>query len=124
MKIRLAENLSCVVLLLTMGCSAAKKLGSFGIPDPLEKISVQRAPAAIVSIKRIKEKDKYDFYISLLDEAGEPSRTYIVRGLREQAKAQFHRDLNSVIINDEGKAQYALVVDRDIEYRPHSDDVK
>ncbi|MDA2933974.1 hypothetical protein MYX82_06485 [Acidobacteria bacterium AH-259-D05] len=124
MKTRLAKTLCGVVLLLGMGCSTAKKIGSLGIPNLIERISVQRAPAAGVSIRRIKENNKYDFYISLLDESGEPSRTYIVKGFREQAKAQFYRDLNSVIINDEGEALYALVVDKDIEYRFRLDDVK
>ncbi len=124
MKARLAKNsfgvvlLSNGVLLLNMGCSSAtKNFGSLG--DPLERISVQRAPAAGISITRTKEEDKYDFYISLLDESGEPSRTYIVRGFSEQAKAQFYRNLNSVIINDRNEILYALVVDKDIEYRRH-----
>jgi len=127
MKARLAKNSFGVVLLLNgvlllnMGCSSAtKNLGSLG--DPLERISVQRAPAAGVSITRTKEEDKYDFYISLLDESGEPSRTYIVRGFSEQAKAQFYGNLNSVIINDQSEILYALVVDTDIEYRRHLDD--
>ncbi len=108
-------------LLLNMGCSSApKNLGSLG--DPLEKISVQRAPSAGVSITRTKEEDSYDFYISLLDDSGEPSRTYIVRGFSEQAKAQFYGNLNSVIINDKDEILYALVVDKDIEYRRHPDD--
>ncbi len=75
MKARLAKNSFGVVLilngviLLNMGCSSAtNNLGSLG--DPLERISVQRAPAAGVSITRTKEEDKYDFYISLLDELG------------------------------------------------------
>ena len=124
MKARLAKNsfgvvlLSNGVLLLNMGCSSAtKNFGSLG--DPLKRISVQRAPAAGISITRTKEEDKYDFYISLLDESGEPSRTYIVRGFSEQAKAQFYRNLNSVIINDRNEILYALVVDKDIEYRRH-----
>ncbi len=124
MKARLAKNSFGVVLLLNgvlllnMGCSSAtKNFGSLG--DPLERISVQRAPAAGISITRTKEEDKYDFYISLLDESGEPSRTYIVRGFSEQAKAQFYRNLNSVIINDRNDILYALVVDKDIEYRRH-----
>ncbi len=124
MKARLAKNSFGVVLLLNgvlllnMGCSSAtKNFGSLG--DPLERISVQRAPAAGISITRTKEEDKYDFYISLLDESGEPSRTYIVRGFSEQAKAQFYRNLNSVIINDRSEILYALVVDKDIEYRRH-----
>ncbi len=109
------------VLLLNVGCSSAtRNLGSLG--DPLERISVQRAPAAGVSITRTKEEDRYDFYISLLDESGEPSRTYIVRGFSEQAKAQFYGNLNSVIINDQSEILYALVVDKDIEYRRHLDD--
>ncbi len=127
MKARLAKNSFGVVLLLNgvlllnMGCSSAtKNLGSLG--DPLERISVQRAPAAGVSITRTKEEDRYDFYISLLDESGEPSRTYIVRGFSEQAKAQFYGNLNSVIINDKSEILYALVVDKDIEYRRHRDD--
>jgi len=109
------------VLLLNVGCSSAtRNLGSLG--DPLERISVQRTPAAGVSITRTKEEDRYDFYISLLDESGEPSRTYIVRGFSEQAKAQFYGNLNSVIINDHSEILYALVVDKDIEYRRHLDD--
>ncbi len=109
------------VLLLNVGCSSAtKNLGSLG--DPLERISVQRALAAGISITRTKEEDQYDFYISLLDESGEPSRTYIVKGFSAQAKAQFHRNLNSVIINDSSEILYALVVDKDIEYRRHLDD--
>ncbi len=127
MKARLAKNSFGVVLLLNgvlllnMGCSSAtKNFGSLG--DPLERISVQRAPAAGISITRTKEEDKYDFYISLLDESGKPSRTYIVKGFSEQAKAQFYGNLNSVIINDKSEILYALVVDRDIEYRRHLDD--
>ncbi len=127
MKARLAKNSFGVVLLLNgvlllnMGCSSAtKNLGSLG--DPLERISVQRAPAAGVSITRTKEADRYDFYISLLDESGEPSRTYIVRGFSEQAKAQFYGNLNSVIINDKSEILYALVVGKDIEYRRFLDD--
>ena len=109
------------VLLLNVGCSSAtKNLGS--LADPLERIFVQRAPAAGVSITRTKEEDRYDFYISLLDESGEPSRTYIVRGFSEQAKAQFYGNLNSVIINDQSEILYALVVGTDIEYRRHLDD--
>ncbi len=108
-------------LLLSMGCSSAtKNFGSLG--DPLERISVQRTPATGISITRTKEEDKYDFYISLLDESGEPSRTYIVKGFGEQAKAQFYGNLNSVIINDKSEILYALVVDKDIEYRRHLDD--
>ncbi len=129
MKARLARNafgivlLLNVVVLLNVGCSSAtKNLGSLG--DPLERISVQRTPAAGVSITRTKEEDKYDFYISLLDESGEPSRTYIVRGFSEQAKAQFYGNLNSVIINDKSEILYALVVDKDIEYRRHLDDTE
>ena len=124
MKARLAKNSFGVVLLLNgvlllnMGCSSAtKNFGSLG--DPLERISVQRAPAAGISITRTQDEDRYDFYISLLDESGEPSRTYIVRGFSEQAKAQFYRNLNSVIINDRSEILYALVVDKDIEYRRH-----
>jgi len=124
MEARLAKNSFGVVqllngvLLLNMGCSSAtKNLGSLG--DPLERISVQRAPAAGISITRTKEEDQYDFYISLLDESGEPSRTYIVKGFSAQAKAQFYRNLNSVIINDSSEILYALVVDKDIEYRRH-----
>ena len=127
MKARLAKLSFGVVLLLNgvlflnMGCSSAtKNLGSLG--DPLERISVQRTPAAGVSITRTKEEDQYDFYISLLDDSGEPSRIYIVRGFNEQAKAQFYGNLNSVIINDESEILYALVVDKDIEYRRHQDD--
>jgi hypothetical protein len=108
-------------LLFNVGCSSApKNLGSLG--DPLERIAVQRTPAAGVSITRTQDEDKYDFYISLLDDSGEPSRTYIVRGFSEQAKAQFYGNLNSVIINDKSEILYALVVDRDIEYRRHLDD--
>ncbi len=111
------------VLLLNVGCSSAtKNLGSLG--DPLERISVQRTPAAGVSITRTKEEDKYDFYISLLDESGEPSRTYIVKGFSEQAKAQYYGNLNSVIINDKSEILYALVVDKDIEYRRRLDDTE
>ena len=127
MKARLAKLSFGVVLLLNgvlflnMGCSSAtKNLGSLG--DPLERISVQRTPAAGVSITRTTEEDQYDFYISLLDDSGEPSRIYIVRGFNEQAKAQFYGNLNSVIINDESEILYALVVDKDIEYRRHQDD--
>ena len=105
-------------LLLNVGCSSApKNLGSLG--DPLERIAVQRAPSAGVSITRTKDEDKYDFYISLLDDSGEPSRTYIVKGFSEKAKAQFYGNLNSVIINDKSEILYALVVDKDIEYRRH-----
>lgn len=118
----LAKNSLGIVLLLNgflilnVGCSSAtKNLGSLG--DPLERISVQRAPSAGISITRTQDEDKYDFYISLLDESGETSRTYIVRGFSEQAKAQFYGDLNSVIINDKSEILYALVVDKDIEYR-------
>ena len=108
-------------LLLNVGCSSAtKNLGSLGYP--LERISVQRARSAGVSITRTQDEDKYDFYISLLDESGETSRTYIVRGFSEQAKAQFYGDLNSVIINDKSEILYALVVDQDIEYRKFRDD--
>ncbi|MCZ6486432.1 MAG: hypothetical protein O6826_12120 [Acidobacteria bacterium] len=124
MKASLAITFCGVVLLLSMGCSTAKKISTFGIPDLLAKISVQRNPAASVSIKRIKEANQYDFYIALLDESGETSRTYIVKGFREQAKAQFYADLNSVVINDEGEALYALVVDKDIEYRKRVDDLE
>lgn len=123
MKTRLAKKLFDVVLLLNMGCSpATMNLASLG--DPLERISVQRTPAAGVSITRTKEEDKYDFYISLLDESGEPSRTYIVKGFSERAKAQFYGNLNSVIINEESKILYALVIDEDIEYRRHLDDAE
>ena len=108
-------------LLLSMGCSSApKNLGSLG--DPLERIAVQRAPSGGVSITRTQDEDKYDFYISLLDDSGEPSRTYIVKGFSEKAKAQFYGNLNSVIINDKSEILYALVVDKDIEYRKHLDD--
>ncbi len=127
MKARLAKNSFGVVLLLNgvlllnMGCSSAtKNLCSLG--DHHERISVQRAPASGVFITITKEEDRYDFYISLLDESGEPSRTYIVKGFSEQAKAQFYGNLNSVIINDKSQILYALVVDRDIEYRRHLDD--
>jgi hypothetical protein len=125
----LAKNAFGVVLLLigflllNMGCSSTpKNLGSLG--DPLERISVQRAPSPGVSITRTKEEDRYDFYISLLDDTGEPSRTYIVRGFSEQAKAQFYGNLNSVIINDKSEILYALVVDKDIEYRRHVNDLE
>ena len=111
------------VLLLNVGCSSARKhFGSLG--DPLERISVQRAPAAGVSITRTKEEDRYDFYISLLDESGEPSRIYIVKGFSEQAQAQFYGALNSVIIDDKSEILYALVVDKDIEYRKHPNDLE
>ncbi len=127
MKARLAKSSFSIllllngVLLLNVGCSSAtKNFGSLG--DSLERISVQRTPAAGVSITRTKKEDKYDFYISLLDESGEPSRTYIVKGFSEQAKAQFYGNLNSVIINDKSEILYALVVDKDIEYRRHLDD--
>ena len=122
MKTRLAITLCGVVLLLSVGCSTAKKIGTLGISDLIDKISLQRNPATGVSITKIKDANQYDFYIALLDEAGEPSRTYIVKGFREQAKAQFYSNLNSVVINDEGEALYALVVDRDIEYRKRVDD--
>jgi len=127
MKARLARNSFGIVLLLNgvlllnVGCSSAtKNLGSLG--DPLKRISVRRTPAARVSITRTKAEDQYDFYISLLDESGEPSRTYIVKGFSEQAKAQFYGNLNSVIINDKSEILYALVVDKDVEYRRHLDD--
>ncbi len=129
MKARLAKSSISIllllngVLLLNVGCSSAtKNFGSLG--DSLERISVQRTPAAGISITRTKEEeeDKYDFYISLLDESGEPSRTYIVKGFSEQAKAQFYLNLNSVIINDESEILYALIIDKDIEYRRHLDD--
>jgi len=122
MKTRLAITLCGIVLLLSMGCSTAKRIGSLGIPELLARISVQRNPAAGVSIRKIKEANQYDFYIALLDESGEPSRTYIVKGFREQAIAQFYAHLNSVIINDEGETLYALVVDKDIQYRKRVDD--
>jgi len=109
-----------VALLLTMGCSASRN--PLDIPDLVENISVQRVPAAEVSINRVKADEQYDFYIALLDDTGEATKLYVVKGFREQAKAQFHGDLNSVIINDEGEALYALVVDRDIEYRFRSAD--
>ena len=91
-------------------------------PDFMDNISVQRVPAAEVSISRVKAAELYDFYIALLDESGESTKLYVAKGFREQAKAQFYGELNSVIINDEGEALYALVVDRDIEYRFRSDD--
>ena len=129
MKARLAKHSFGIVLLLNgvlllnVGCSSATK--NFGsLVDPLERISVQRAPAAGVSITRTKEEDKYDFYISLLDESGEPSRIYIVKGFSEQAQAQFYGALNSVIINDKSEILYALVVDKDIEYRKHPNDLE
>jgi len=124
MKTRLAITLCGVVLLLSMGCSTAKKIGSLGIPDLLSRISVQRNPAALVSIIKIKDANQYDFYIALLDESGDPAKTYIVKGFREQAIAQFYSDLNSVVINDEGETLYALVVDKDIEYRKIVGDVE
>lgn len=109
------------LLILNAGCSSGpKEFASLG--DSLERISVQRTPAAAVAITRTQDEDRYDFYISLLDESGEPSRTYIVKGFSEQAKAQFYGNLNSVIINDESEILYALVVDKDIEYRKHIDD--
>ena len=129
MKARLAKHSFGIVLLLNgvlllnVGCSSAtKNFGSLG--DPLERISVQRAPAAGVSITRTKEEDRYDFYISLLDESGEPSLIYIVKGFSEQAQAQFYGALNSVIINDKSEILYALVVDKDIEYRKHQNDLE
>ena len=124
MKTRLAITLCGVVLLLSMGCSTAKKISTFGIPDLLARIAVQRNPAAGVSIRKIKEASQYDFYIALLDESGETSRTYIVKGFREQAIAQFYADLNSVVINDEGETLYALVVDKDIQYRKLVDELE
>ena len=87
------------------------------IPDFMENISVQRVPAAEVTINRVKTDEQYDFYIALLDESGESAKLYVVKGFREQARAQFYGELNSVIINDEGDALYALVVDQDVEYR-------
>jgi len=87
----------------------------------MDNIAVQRVPATEVSIQRIEDGNQFDFYISLLDESGTPSRTFIVKGFREQAKAQFYDHLNSVVINDGGKALYALVVDRNIEYRLKKD---
>ncbi len=123
----LAKNSLAIVLLLNgflilnVGCSSAtKNLGSLG--DPLERISVQRTPSSGISITRTQDEDKYDFYISLLDESGETSRTYIVKGFSEQANAQFYGDLNSVIINDKSEILYALVVDKDIAYRKSRDD--
>ena len=107
-------------LLLTIGCSTARK--NVKIPDFVENISVQRVPAAEVTISRVQADERYDFYIALLDDSGEAARLYVVKGFREQAKAQFYGELNSVIINDEGEALYALVVDQDIEYRFRSDD--
>jgi len=106
----LAKNAFGVVLLLigflllNMGCSST--------------------PKNLGSLARTKEEDRYDFYISLLDDTGEPSRTYIVRGFSEQAKAQFYGNLNSVIINDKSEILYALVVDKDIEYRRHVNDLE
>jgi uncharacterized lipoprotein YajG len=109
-----------IALLLILGCSTAKK--PVKIPDFVDNISVQRVPAAEVTINRVKADEQYDFYIALLDDAGEAAKLYVVKGFREQATAQFYGELNSVIINDEGEALYALVVDRDIEYRLRSAD--
>ena len=109
-----------IALLLTLGCSTARK--PLDIPELVENISVQRVPAAEVSINRVKAAEQYDFYIALLDDTGEATKLYVVKGFREQARAQFYGDLNSVIINDEGEALYALVVDQDIEYRFRSAD--
>ena len=115
MKTRLL--LCTAVLLLTAGCSSARR--AVEIPDYLDTISVQRVPAAEVTINRVKNEgvDLYDFYIALLDESGEASKLYVAKGFREQARAQFYGELNSVIINDGTEALYALVVDQDIEYR-------
>jgi hypothetical protein len=131
MKVMLVKNSFGVVLLLNgclllnAGCSSGPKEFT-SLDDSLEKISVQRAPAAGVSITRTQDQDenKYDFYISLLDDSGEPSRTYIVKGFSEQAKAQFYGNLNSVIINDNSEILYALVVDKDVEYRKHLGDLE
>ncbi len=112
--------LCTAALFLTTGCSTARK--NVEIPDFVDHISVQRVPAAEVTISRVKADERYDFYIALLDDTGEPSRLYVVKGFREQARAQFYGELNSVIINDEGEALYALVVDQDIEYRFRADD--
>ena len=109
-----------VALLLTLGCSTARK--PVAISDFVDNISVQRVPATEVSISRVWADEQYDFYIALLDDSGEPTKLYVIKGFREQARAQFHGELNSVIINDEGEALYALVVDQDIEYRFRSDD--
>ena len=112
--------LCAIALPLMIGCSTARRNVEF--PDFMDNISVQRVPAAEVSISRVKAAELYDFYIALLDESGESTKLYVAKGFREQAKAQFYGELNSVIINDEGEALYALVVDRDIEYRFRSDD--
>lgn len=108
------------IVLLHSGCSSSTK-NFASLSNPLERIAVQRAPAAAVSITRTQEEDRYDFYISLLDESGEPTRTYIVKGFSQEAKAQFYGNLNSVIINEESEILYALVVDKDIEYRRYTD---
>ncbi len=115
MKTRLL--LCAAVLLLTARCSSARK--AVEIPDFVENISVQRVPASEVTINRVKNEgvELYDFYIALLDESGEPSRLYVAKGFREQARAQFYGELNSVIITDGTSALYALVVDQNIEYR-------
>jgi len=115
MKRRLTLGLCALSLIFGAGCSTAKRLASR--LDPTKMITVQRTPAAEVNITRVKDRDLYDFYISFMEESGEPARTYIVKGFREQARAQFYRPLNSVFINDEGRALYALVIDKDIEYR-------
>ena len=119
-KMKTRTLLCAIALLLTIGCSTARK--NVDIPDFVENIRVQRVPAAEVTISRVKADDRYDFYIALLDDSGEAAKLYVVKGFREQAKAQFYGDLNSVIINDEGEALYALVVDQDIEYRFRSSD--
>lgn len=108
----------CAVLLfLPVGCSVVKK--SVEIPNHIENISVQKVQSTEVSINRIKddEGDRYDFHIALLDESREPYRIYFAKGFRGTAKAQFYGHLNSVIISDEGTTLYALVVDKNIEYR-------
>ena len=53
-----------IALLLTLGCSTARK--PLDIPELVENISVQRVPAAEVSINRVKADEQYDFYIALL----------------------------------------------------------
>jgi len=118
MKTRLL--LCAVALLLTVGCSSARK--PLAIPELVDNISVQRVPAAEVSINRVKADELYDFHIALLDDTGEATKLYVVKGFREQARAQFYGELNSVIINDGSEALYALVVDQDIEYRFQSAD--
>ena len=117
-KMKIKILFCAIALLFILGCSTVKK--PVEISDLVDNISVQRVPAAEVTINRVKAAEQYDFYIALLDDAGEAAKLYVVKGFREQATAQFYGELNSVIINDEGEALYALVVDRDIEYRLRS----